>query len=105
MFGVRYHSEALANWSIHVRDRSVKLRWYSEDIGAIAVELDGEWVEVPAVFDRFNGVRAQTWLAALRALRASSKRQAAFDEHLVFDAIRHIEEINGAAMRRSGPGG
>ena len=102
VFGVRYHCETLARWALHSRDRRVNLRWYAEDIGAIVVDLGGEWIKVPAVFERFNGFRAQTWLAAARELRAQSKYQASFTEDAVFDAIRHIEAINGQAMRRIG---
>ena len=102
VFGVRYQSEALAKWALHVRDRAVNIRWYAEDIGAIAVEFGGEWIEVPAVFDRFNGVRAQTWLAAARQLRAQSRDNASFDEDAIFDAIRAIDALNGYAMRRIG---
>lgn len=102
VWGVRYQSETLARWALHVRDRKVRIRWYPEDIGAIAVELGGEWIEVPAVFDRFAGVRAQTWLAAARQLRAQSRHDASFDEDAIFDAIRAIEAINGDAMRRIG---
>jgi putative transposase len=102
ILGVRYHSEVLAEKSLRLRDRELNVRWYNEDLGAIAVELDGKWIEVPAVFRRFNGVRAQTWLIARQELAARFRNEAALQENLVFDAIREIEKINGNAMRRMG---
>ncbi|WP_229582916.1 Mu transposase C-terminal domain-containing protein [Paracoccus sp. S-4012] len=100
VFGVRYHSEVLARWMLRAKNREVNLRWYSEDLGAIVAELDGQWFEVPAVFDRFKGVRAEVWLAAARQLRDRFKLEASLDEQVVFDAIRSIDEINDNAMRR-----
>ena len=102
IWGVRYHSETLARWCLHNRDRKVEVRWYPEDIGAICVELDGEWIEVPAVFERFAGVRAQTWRAAARQLRAQSRHDATYDQDTVFEALRAIDAINDHAMARIG---
>jgi len=102
ILGVRYHSESLARKMLRRRNREVNVRWYSEDLGAIAVELDGEWLEVPAVFRRFDGVRAQSHLAARRALQARFKHEAVLQESVVFEAIDDIEAINGHAMQRVG---
>ncbi|MCR9151421.1 MAG: Mu transposase C-terminal domain-containing protein [Rhodobacteraceae bacterium] len=102
VLGVRYHSDQLAAWFPHMRDNKMKVRWYSEDIGAIAVELNGKWIDVPSVFARFRGVRAQTWNMARAALAARYKQEAALDEDVVFQAISDIEAINGNAMRRIG---
>ena len=102
VLGVRYHSDELARWALHSRERRVALRWYAEDIGAIEVEIGGEWRSVPAVFDGFRGVHAQHWLASARRLRASRRTQRAFDQRTVFEAIRAIEDANSAAMRRVG---
>ncbi|MCZ4368834.1 transposase [Sulfitobacter dubius] len=100
ILGVRYHSEVLARKMLGRRKRDVNLRWYSEDIGAIAVEVDGEWIEVPSVFRRFDGVRAQAYISARRSLRARFKHEAIIQESVVFQAIDDIETINGDAMRR-----
>ena len=102
ILGIRYHSEALARTMLRRRDHDVNVRGYSEDLGAIAVEVDGKWFEVPSVFRRFDGVRAQTYLAARRALQARFKHEAALQEGVVFKAIDDIEAINGNAMRRVG---
>jgi putative transposase len=102
ILGVRYHSEVLARKMLRRRKHEVNIRWYSEDLGAIAVEVDGEWFEVPAVFRRFDGVRAQSYLAARRALQARFKYEATLQESVVFKAIDDIEAINGNAMRRVG---
>jgi putative transposase len=102
VLGVRYQSRQLAEWFVHAHDRSVRIRWYPEDIGAIAVELDGRWIEVPAMFDGVAGLSAQKWLCAARSLRASHRQAAELDRHIVRKAIEDIEALNGAAMRRMG---
>lgn len=102
VLGIRYHSDLLADRFPHMRAREVNVRWYSEDIGAIAVELDGTWIEIPSVFARFRGVRAQTWHATQRTLAAQYKNEAEVYEDMVFQTIADIEAINGKAMSRIG---
>ncbi|WP_316015101.1 Mu transposase C-terminal domain-containing protein [Roseobacter sp. HKCCA0434] len=100
VLGVRYHSDFLAETMLHKRHKQLNLRWYCEDIGTIAVELDGEWIEIPSVFARHRGLRAETSRQACRDLRARFKREAALEEHIVHKAIDDIERINGEAMKR-----
>lgn len=102
IYGVRYHAEALAEHFLRANGTALNIRWYAEDLGAIAVEIGDEWMEVPSVFSRFRGVRAQTWLAARRALAARFKHQASLAEGVVFRAIADIEAMNDAAMQRIG---
>lgn len=102
VLGIRYHSEALARWFMHSASREVRVRFYSEDIGAIAVELNGEWIEVPSVFERFQGERAQTWLMAVREIQASVAAQKKVDAEVIFNAMTRIREINANAMARNG---
>lgn len=102
VLGVRYHSEALARWFMHNTKKELRVRWYSEDLGAIAVELDGEWTEVPSVFERFRGERAQTWLLAVREVRASVAAQKKIDQEVIFRAMTRIREINADSLARQG---
>ena len=102
VLGIRYHSEALARWFMHSTSREVRVRWYSEDLGAISVELNGEWIEVPSVFERFQGQRAQTWIMAVREIQASVAAQKKVDEEVIFNAMNRIREINSNAMARIG---
>ena len=102
VLGIRYHSETLARWFMHATSMEVRVRFYSEDIGAIAVELDGQWIEVPSVFERYRGERAQTWLLAARDIRASVAARMKVDEEVIFQAMTRIREINANAMARQG---
>ncbi|SFR18868.1 Mu transposase C-terminal domain-containing protein [Poseidonocella sedimentorum] len=102
VLGLRYHSEALARLMLRRRKHEVRLRWYGEDLGSIAVEVDGEWFEVPSVMRSFDGVRAQSYLLARRALQARFKHEAVLQESIVLQAITEIEAINANAMRRVG---
>ncbi len=66
VLNINYHHPSIAEWLLHNENREVKVRWYASDIGAVAVEVDGEWIEVPAVFDRFKGVTGTTWQADIK---------------------------------------
>ncbi|EBA10454.1 Mu transposase C-terminal domain-containing protein [Sagittula stellata] len=100
VLGIRYHSEVLARWFMHNTEKEVRVRWYSEDLGAIAVELDGKWIEVPSVFERFHGERAQTWMLAVREVRASVAAQKKIDQEVIFNAMTRLREINANAIAR-----
>ena len=102
ILGVRYHSKVFARWFMHARDREVRVRWYSEDIGAIAVELNGAFVEIPAVLTRFCGQRAQTWLMAVREIRAARAAEAKVSEQIIAQTMDHIVAMNANAMARQG---
>ena len=102
ILGIRYHSEELARWFMHARDTEVRVRWYSEDLGAIAVELDGVWVEVPSVLAHFRGQRAQTWLMTVREIRAAHAADAKVSEEIIAKTMDHIVAINANAMARHG---
>lgn len=100
VMGVRYHSEDLARFGLHHGERDMEVRWYPGDIGAIWVKM-GEWVKVGAVFDGFDGVRAQDWIAAARRLRAALRKGQVASQEIVYKAIREIVTMNSAAKTRA----
>lgn len=102
ILGIRYNVPQLAERYKHLFGTRVPVRWYSENIGAVAVELDGVWQEIPAVFDCYEGVKAHTWQAAARMLRGASKAQHALNRSVITKAIKDIEAMNAEAMRRIG---
>jgi putative transposase len=94
ILGVRYHSEDLARTIVKCGPRTFNIRWDAEDIGAVEVEIDGAWHEVPAVFEGFDGLHAQLWITARRDLRIRNSRQAQWAEDVVRDAVRAITALN-----------
>lgn len=102
VLGVRYHSEVLARFMTKAEERKVSIRWYPEDIGAIWAELHGRWYEIPAVFDRYQGVSAQEWLHAAAEIRAQNAKNAEVNLAVVRQALDYIEKTNGDAMNRVG---
>ncbi|MDG4647278.1 transposase family protein [Roseibacterium sp. SDUM158017] len=102
ILGVRYHSEVLARFMTKAQERKVAIRWYPEDIGAIWAELNGRWFEIPAVFDRYQGVSAQEWVDAAAEIRAQNARNAEVNFAVVRQALDFIKETNSAAMTRVG---
>lgn len=87
---------------VHTHAPEVEVRWYHEDIGVIEVNIDGTWIEVPSVMTELRGLRAEVWFETVKTLRASFARQAEITRPIVRQAIRDIEALNGAAMRRQG---
>ncbi|PFG63992.1 putative transposase [Thioclava sp. ES.031] len=102
ILGIRYHSEVLARFMNSTQERKVAIRWYPEDIGAIWAELNGRWFEIPAVFDRYQGVSAQEWVDAAAEIRAQNARNAEVNFAVVRQALDFIKETNSAAMTRVG---
>ena len=91
--GVRYHSAELARSVLRKGPGLLDIRWDAEDIGAIEVCIDREWQPVPAVHGGFDGLHAQVWIAARRALKASGPRHGGWEEDVVFQAIKDIEAM------------
>lgn len=102
VLNINYHHPSIAEWLLRNEDREVNIRWYPDDIGAVAVEINDEWIEVPSVFKRYQGVNATTWQATLNSLRMSSKRSQKLNESFVDQAISAIEKLNSNAMAALG---
>lgn len=102
VLGNFYHSEELARWMLRSHNRQLAVRWYHQDIGAIGVQLGDVWVEVPAVMDELRGVSSAVWYHAVRTLRATYQKEAAVARSVVLQAIRDIQAMNEAAMKREG---
>lgn len=100
VLGVRYHSEDLARFGLHHNERELEVRWYPGDIGAIWVKM-GDWVKVGAVFEGYDGVRANDWIAAVRRLRNTLRKGQEASWEIVFKAIREIVHMNNAAKKRA----
>jgi putative transposase len=102
VMGIHYHSEAVALAMMSDVARTVEVRWHPDDIGAVEVNLKGQWIEVPAVQDVFHGRSARSWLAAMRELKASRPDRREFAEQTVSAAIKAIEARNSAALMKAG---
>ncbi|TJZ76895.1 Mu transposase C-terminal domain-containing protein [Paracoccus hibiscisoli] len=102
VLGVRYHSENLAAYMLHRRDRDVEVRWLPSDIGEIEVRLDMDWMTVPAVMDAVHGLSAQLWASAVRDVRAADPERKRYDEKVVLAALRDIRERSEDAQAAKG---
>lgn len=98
VLGVRYQSEALATWMRRKDPHEVDVRWHPKDIGAISVRMGPEWFEIPAVDPSLQGIAAQTWLNAVRHVRAASPASNRVDMVAVREAIKAIGARNAKAM-------
>ncbi len=94
VMGVRYNSEALARFVAGVGPRKIDLRWDPEDIGRVEVCMDGLWQEVGAVHDGFEGLHAQVWVTARRAMRARCPKRRRWEQNTVTEAIEAITAMN-----------
>jgi putative transposase len=98
ILGARYQSEALATWMRRKDPYKVDVRWHPKDIGAISVKMGQDWFEIPAVDRSLEGVAAQTWLTAVRHVRAASPASTRVDMVAVREAIKAIASRNAKAM-------
>ncbi|MFG6569917.1 integrase [Sulfitobacter sp. 1A13679] len=94
VLGIKYHSEALANWYIKFGKQKMVVRWLASDIGCVEVRLGDEWHQLEAVGSGFDGLHAQVWLEARRSLKTSNPAKLKWREDTVCDAISAIREMN-----------
>ncbi len=90
ILGVRYKAEDLAVKMVGKVGALVDVRWHGDDIGAIAVRMDDEWIEVPAVTPGCDGVSVQTLIAARRAITDRDKRRATLEDCVALQAFADI---------------
>jgi len=77
-----------------------EIRVDEDDLGAISVLLDGEWITVPALDTDFVGVSLDQWIELLEDLRMRFGEQAEIDfERYVAPALLDIEKANRKAER------
>lgn len=96
--GVPYHSEQLAEWYARRGKQELNVSWLPENIGAIFVQLGQHWVEVPSVYEEFENVHAQQWVAARRRMKISDPQRRRWTEQGIANALEAIDEMN---FRRS----
>jgi len=93
VMGIHYHSHVLAAHFLERETQQVDLRWDPDDLGAIDAFIDGAWIELNAVHDRFKGVNLHVWIKARKALRADSASRKTWNRDTVFKAIDSIENL------------
>lgn len=101
VMGIRYHSDQLAMWFLSAIDRTVPVRWFDQDLGAIEVQLDGKWHEVAAVHRAFDGRTAQDWARTAHDLRDNRRRNEKLYEETILRAFADIDAVNAAAIRKA----
>ncbi|WP_120502399.1 DDE-type integrase/transposase/recombinase [Roseovarius sp. EL26] len=94
VLGVSYHSKELAKSFSRFGSQKIDVRWLPDNIGSIEALLDGEWHEVPAVYEEFNGVDAQQWVAARRQMKISDPSRKSWDLETVSAAVEAIDAMN-----------
>jgi putative transposase len=72
----------------------LQVRWLPDDIGAVEVSVDGEWHTVHAVHRGFDGVHAQLWITAMRALKRKYPERRAHDARVALKALDEIRALN-----------
>lgn len=95
---VQYNNGELHSWFLKHGNRPVEVRWLDDNIGAVEVCLDGKWVTVPAVSDVFKDISADTWNATQRALKTKDPKRVAWEEHVVLQTIRVVEDLKRDRM-------
>lgn len=100
---IRYDSNWLVKYRVHMGLEEVTIRVDPEDLGAIAVLLDGDWITVPALDREFRGIALVDWVALLADMRARFGAEAEVDFHrFVAPALLHIDATSREAERAFG---
>jgi putative transposase len=94
VLGVQYHSEKLAEWFAHRGRQTLQVSWLPENIGSVFVKLGELWHEVPAVYEEFEGVHAQQWVAARRQMKVADPRLKTWEHGVVANALESIDAMN-----------
>ncbi|SHM26452.1 putative transposase [Roseovarius pacificus] len=102
VLGVTYQSEILQNHFRRNDPGTVKVRWHPKDVGAISVLMGEEWCNVPSQDASLQGVAAQTWLTAVRHVRAGNPEADHLNNAVVREAILAIKARNEVAMAKAG---
>jgi putative transposase len=102
ILGVRYQSQALAEFVLKRGNVFVDIRWDEEDIGAIEVRMDGGWISVGAVDPTLKGQSTRVWVAARRALRTRDPQRISWEQDVVRKAIVDISAMNTHRMLQFG---
>lgn len=93
IMGIQYHNPQLVMHFLERESQVIDIRWDPDDLGAVDAFIGNEWIELPAVHDRFKGVNLHVWLKARKALRARSASRTKWNQETVFKAIDDIEAL------------
>ncbi|CAN7386609.1 Mu transposase C-terminal domain-containing protein [Devosia sp. LjRoot16] len=100
---IHYDSDWLVKYRTHYGLEEVLIRVDEDDLGAISVLLDGDWLPVPARDFEFQGVCLEDWVDLLADLRMRFGPEAEIDfERYVAPALIEIERANRAAEKAMG---
>lgn len=105
VLGLNYNSEYLETHRRHIGDGvELEVRLDAEDIGAISVRLERDWLTVPCVHPGFDRITVRVWTATLANLGLRFTREAKVAAPVVREAIRAIQQVSDNAVARSGIG-
>lgn len=97
---IHYDSDWLVKYRTHYGLEEVLIRVDEDDLGAISVLLDGDWLPVPARDFEFQGVCLDDWVDLLADLRMRFGAEADVDfERYVAPALIEIERANRVAEK------
>ncbi|MFG6545163.1 hypothetical protein ACGYLM_12180 [Sulfitobacter sp. 1A10445] len=102
VLGVSYNSERLGRHFRQMGSCSLQLRWLPENIGAIEVSLNDEWVAVEAVLPELQGRTARDWTLCRNLIRRGDPNAREIASSVVATALEEIDRMNAAAGRQAG---
>jgi len=102
VLGVSYNSERLGRHFRQMGSCSLQVRWLPENIGAIEVSLNDEWVAVESVLPEFQGRTARDWTLCRNLIRRGDPNVREIASSTVAAAFEEIDRMNAAAGQRAG---
>lgn len=99
---IQYRSRTLHEQFLKTGPVYVTCRFHPADLGAISVKFGRQWLTVKGP-SAFNGVDAETWIAAETALRAKGKYTLKnITGPIINEAILEVDRIAAAGRKRAG---
>lgn len=99
VLGVPYVCDPLRMLHMHSRQRSVRVRIDTEDLGHVSVCINDEWHIAKPLVPNLKGISVMRWRSAIADVRARNLTASKFSEATITRALSKISQLNADAMR------
>jgi putative transposase len=98
--GIQYRSRTLHKHFMKVKNQEMTVRVYAGNLGAVSVKIGKSFLTVKAPSE-FDGVDAQTWIAAEALLRRRGAHYKKITREIVLGALADLERLAAVGRKRA----
>jgi putative transposase len=88
----------------HSRQRRFRLRIDPDDIGAVSVLIEGQWIDAPAVSGDIDGVTLDAWRVQLALINQRFRDQTTLAQSIRDESVASIRATNAQRVAQLLPG-